>query len=227
MTNPFDLVIAPSRFLKRLQDYPSWELSFAALAVIGMVFDWFSFGAALETSVARLPQRATPEMVQDAMFYLEGRRFINAAVAPIKLGVAIALFSYVLYHVCSILKPVSLPRWKHFLAVVVWSNWILMVEKALSLVARSVIGPLHSNLGLAFAQPLGLGAINLSSDLGLLYGLNSINAFSAWYLFLVSSGVSMLFGFSRVKSILTVASIWLFGLVVSIALVRLALAGVH
>jgi len=228
MTNLIDLLIAPSAFCRRLKDQPSWVMSFAALAVIGMALEWFSFGAALQTSVTRLPQRATPEMVQDAVLYLEGRRFINVAFVPIKLGVAIAVFSYALYLVCSVSKPVSLPGWKHFLAVVVWSNWIPMVEKALSLVMRSVIGPVYPNGGLAFSQPLGLGIMNFSSsDPGLLYALNAVNVFSVWYLFLVSLGISILCGFSRFKGILSATSVWLFGVLISSALIRLAFAGVH
>ena len=104
--NPLDLFIAPSKFFRQLKDRPTWVMSFAALAIIGMVLDWFSFGAALQTSLTQLPQRATPEMVQDAVTYLEGRRFINTLLEPIKLGVASAVFAYVLYLVCSISKPV-------------------------------------------------------------------------------------------------------------------------
>jgi hypothetical protein len=203
-------------------------MSFAALAVVGMVLDWFSFGAALETSVTRLPQRGTPEMIQDAAAYLEGRRFINVAFTPIKLGIAVAVFSYVLYLVCSVSRPVSLPGRKHFLSVVVWSNWILMIEKASSLLVRSVIGPVNSNAGLAFTQPLGLGIINFStSDPGLLYTLNAANVFSVWYLLLVSAGISILCGFGRLKSMLTAATVWLIGVLVSAGLMRFALEGVR
>jgi hypothetical protein len=203
-------------------------MSFAALAVVGMTLEWFSFGAALKTSLSQLPQRATPEMVQDALIYLEGRRFINVAFSPIKLGVAIAVFSCVLYLVCSVSRPVSLPGWKHFLSVVVWSNWVLMIEKALSVTTRLVIGPLNSNAGLAFSQPLGLGMIKLSSsDPALLYALNSVNVFSVWYLLLVSLGISILCGFSHLKGMLNAVSVWLFGILVSAALLRFAVAGVH
>ena len=203
-------------------------MSFAALAVVGMTLDWFSFEVALQASLSQLPQRATPEMIQDAVIYLEGRRFINVAFSPIKLGVAIAVFSYVLYLVCSVSKPVSLPGRKHFLSVVVWSSWILMIEKAFALVVRSAIGPVNSNIGLAFSQPLGLGMIDLSSsDPGLLYALNAVNVFSVWYLFLVSAGISILCGFGRLKSILVAASVWLTGVVVSAGLMRFALEGVH
>jgi hypothetical protein len=223
-----DLLIAPSRLFKRLRDQPSWVMSFAALAVIGMALEWFSFGVALQTSVSRLPQRAAPEMVQDALVYLEGRKFINVAFSPIKLGVAIAVFSYVLYLVCSVSRPVSLPGWKHFLSVVVWSNWILMIEKALSMVIRLVFAPLHSDTGLAFGQPLGLGMMNLSSsDPGLLYALNAVNVFSVWYILLVSLGVSILCRFGRLKSMLNATSVWLFGILISATLLRFAVAGVH
>lgn len=226
--NPLDLFIAPSRFFSQLKDHHSWVMCFAALAVIGMGLDWLSFGAALQTSLTQLPQRATPEMLQDAGTHLEGRRFINTLFVPIKLGVAIAVFSYVLYFVCSISKPVALPGLKHFLAVVVWSNWIMMIEKAFALVVRSSIGPVNSNAGLAFGQPLGLGIVNLSSsDPGLLYALNALNVFSVWYLLLVSVGISILCGFGRLKAALRTTPVWLFGILLSAALIRLALAGVH
>jgi hypothetical protein len=226
--NPFDLFIAPLRFFKQLKGYPSWVMSFTALAVVGMVLEWFSFGAALQTSLTLLPQRATPEMIQDALANLEGRRFINTAFAPIKLGVSIAVFSYVLYLVCSISKPVSLPGFKHFLTVVVWSNWILMIEKALSMSVRFLFGPLHRDARLAFSQPLGLGIVNLPSlDQGLLYALNAVNVFSVWYLFLVSVGISVLCGFGRLKSAVTATVVWLFGILISAVFIRLALAGVH
>lgn len=228
MMNPTDLLIAPSRLFKRLRDHPSWVMGFAALAVVGMALEWFSFGAALKTSLSQLPQRATPEMVQDALIYLEGRRFINLAFAPLKLGAAVAIFSYVLYLVCSVIKPVSLPGWEHFLAVVVWSNWIMMIEKALSVITRLVVGPLNPSAGLAFPQPLGLGMMNPpSSDPGLLYALNAVNVFSVWYLLLVSLGISTLCGFSRLKGMLGATSVWLFGILLSSALLRFAVAGLH
>ncbi|MGA9365771.1 MAG: hypothetical protein WBW16_15525 [Bacteroidota bacterium] len=228
ITNLVHLFIAPSRLFARLKNQPSWVMSFAALAVVGMTLDWFSFEVALQASLSQLPQRATPEMIQDAVTYLEGRRFINVAFSPIKVGIAIAVFSYVLYLVCSVSRPVSLPGRKHFLSVVVWSSWILMIEKAVALVVRSAIGPVNSNIGLAFSQPLGLGIINVSSsDPGLLYALNAVNVFSVWYLFLVSAGISILCGFGRLKSILVVASVWLTGVVVSAGLMRFALEGVH
>jgi hypothetical protein len=160
--------------------------------------------------------------------YLEGRRFINLLLTPLKLWVIIAIFSYVVYLVCSVSKSISLPHWKHFLAVVVWSYWTLIIGEVLSLVTRSVLGPFSSNAGLAFTQPLGLGMIKISSsDPGLLYALNSVNVFSVWYLLLVSLGVSILSGFSRVKGILITTFVWLFGIVLSAALMRLTVAGVH
>jgi hypothetical protein len=228
MTNLVDLIIRPSRVFKRLKDHPSWVMSFAALAIVSVVLEWFSFGTALQTAVSGLPQRATPEMIQDAVTYLEGRRYINLALAPLKLWIVIAIFSYVIYLACSISKSISLPYWKHFFAVVVWSYWILVVGEALSLVTRSVLGPVSSNAGLAFTQPLGLGMIKVSSsDPGVLYALNSVNVFSFWYLLLVSLGVSILCGLSRVKGILITTFVWLFGIVLSAALMRLTVAGVH
>jgi hypothetical protein len=203
-------------------------MSFAALAVVGVALDWFAFEAALQASLRQIPQRATPEMIQDAVAYLEGRRFINVAFSPLKLGITIAVFSYVLYLVCSVSRPASLPARKHFLSVVVWSSWILMIDKAVGVVVRSVVGLVNSNSGLAYTQPLGLGIISIhSSDLGLLYALNAVNVFSAWYLFLLSVGVSILCGFGRLKSTLAVASVWLMAVLVSAGLMRFALQGVH
>lgn len=228
VTNLVDLFIAPSRLFARLKDQPSWVTSFAALASVGMAIDWFSFEVALQASLGQFPQRATPEMIQDAVMYLEGRRFTNVAFSPIKLGIAVAVFSYVLYLVCSVSRPVSLPGRKHFLSLVVWSSWILMIEKAFALVVRSAIGPVNSSAGLAFSQPLGLGMINISSsDPGLLFALNAVNVFSVWFLFLVSAGISILCGFGRLKSILVAASVWLTGVLVSAGLMRFALEGVH
>jgi len=162
------------------------------------------------------------------VLYLEGRGFINVALAPINLGVAIAVFSYVLYLICSVSKPVSLPGWKHFLAVVVWSNWILVMERAVSLIIRFVVGPLYPNASLALTQPLGLGMINLSSsEPGLLYALNAVNVFSVWYVLLVSLGISILCGFSRLKGLLEATSIWLLGIFLSAAIMRFAVTGVY
>jgi hypothetical protein len=228
MTNLVDLMIHPSRVFKRLKDHPSWVMSFAALTIVSMVLEWLSFGTALQTAVSGLPQRATPEMIQDAVAYLEGRRFVNILLTPLKLWVIIAIFSYLIYLVCSVSKPISLPRWKHFFAVVVWSYWVLIVGEALSLVTHSVVGPFSSNAGLAFTQPLGLGMIKISSsDPGLLYALNAANVFSIWYLLVVSLGVSILCGFSRVKGILATTFVWLFGTIFSAALIRFTVAGVH
>jgi hypothetical protein len=81
---------------------------------------------------------------------------------------------------------------------------------------------------LAFPQPLGLGMMKItSSDPGLLYALNSVNVFSLWFLLLVSLGVSILCGFSRVKGILATIFVWLSGVVLSAALIRFTVAGVH
>jgi hypothetical protein len=228
VTDLVDLIFRPTGVFRRLKDHPSWVVSFAALAIVSMVLEWFSFRTALQTTVGGLPQRATPEMIQDAVAYLESRRFINLLLTPLKLWILIAMFSYVIYLVCSVSKSISLPHWKHFLAVVVWSYWILIVGEALSLVTRSVVGPFSSNSGLAFPQLLGLGMIRISSsDLGLLYALNAVNVFSVWYLLLVSLGVSILCGFSRVKGILITAFVWLFGIVLSAAIIRFTVAGVH
>jgi hypothetical protein len=228
MTDLVDLIIHPSRVFKRLKDHPSWVMSFVALAIVSMLFEWFSFGAALQTAVGGLPPRATPEMIQDATAYLEGYRLINLLLSPLKLWAIIAIFSYVVYLVCSVSKSISLPHWKHFFAVVVRSYWILIVGEALSLVTRSVVGHFSPNAGLVFPQPLGLGMIKISSsDPGLLYALNAANVFSIWYLLLVSLGVSILSGFSRVKGILTATLVWLFGIVLSATLMRFTVAGVH
>jgi peptidoglycan/LPS O-acetylase OafA/YrhL len=140
MMDLVNLIIRPSRLFKRLKDHPSWVMSFVALAIVSAVLEWFSFGTALRTAVDGLPERATPEMLQDATAYLEGRRFINLLLSPLKLWAIIAIFSYVIYLVCSVSKSVSLPHWKHFFAAVVWSYWILIVGEALSLVTHSVVG---------------------------------------------------------------------------------------
>jgi hypothetical protein len=228
MTNLVDLIVHPSRIFKRLKDRPTWVMNFVSLAVVSVVVEWFSFGTALQTAVGGLPQRATAEMIQDAVAYLEGRRYIDLALAPLKLWVIIAIFSYVIYVVCSVSKSISLPHWKHFFAVVVWSYWILLIGEALSLVTRSVVGHFSPNAGLAFPQPLGLGMMKIASaDPGLLYALNAVNVFSIWYLLLVSLGVSILCGFSRVKGILVTAFVWVFGIVLSAAIMRFTVAGVH
>jgi hypothetical protein len=228
MTNLVDLIVHPSRVFKRLKDHPSWVMSFVALAIVSVVLDWFSFRTALRTAVDGLPQRATPEMIRDAVAYLEGRRFINLLLSPLKLWIIIVIFSYVIYLACSVSKSISPPHWKHFLAVVVWSYWVLIVGEALSLVTRSSVGPFSSDVGLAFPQPPGLGMVKMSSsDPGLLYALNSVNVFSLWYLLLVSLGVSILSGFSRVKGILITTFVWLLGVLLSAALIRFTVAGVH
>jgi hypothetical protein len=228
MTDLVDLIFRPARVFKRLKDHPSWVMSFVALAIVSALLEWFSFGTALRTAVDGLPQRATPEMIQDAVANLEGRRFINLLLSPLKLWAIIAIFSYVVYLVCSVSKSVSLPHWKHFFAVVVWSYWVVIVGEVLSLVARIAFGHLSQNAGLAFPEPLGLGMIKISSsDPGVLYLLNSVNVFSLWFLLLVSLGVSVLCSFSRVKGILAAVFVWLSGVVLSAAVIRFTVAGVH
>ncbi|MEK6571751.1 MAG: hypothetical protein AABZ61_10310 [Bacteroidota bacterium] len=228
MNNPLDVVIAPSRLFSDLRRQPSWLVTFAAITVVSMVVEWFSFRFALEGTVSRLPQRATEEMMQDAIRYLEGRRVINVALVPLKVGVPMAVFSFVIYLVCSVSKPVSLPHWRHFLAVVVWAGWTPTVGKVVALLTRFLAGAPSPASGSAIPQTLGLGMVQLTSkDPGLLYILNGLNIFSIWYILLVSLGVSILCSITRRKGIAIVASVWVFGLLVSAALLRLAVGGVQ
>ncbi len=228
MMNPLDVVFAPSRLFRCLRERPSWVVSFTALAMISMVIEWFTFYPGLETVLGKLPERATSEMIQDTIHHLGERRGVNVAFVPIKLGVPIAIFSFVLYLVCSVSKPVSLPDWKYFLAVTVWSSWIPVIDKGLALLTQTVAGVVNPTTGLAFTQPLGLGMVRLSSrDPALPYALNALNVFSVWYLVLLSLGISLLCGFPRMKALATVSAVWLLGLFVSAALLRFAIVGVQ
>lgn len=228
MINPLDVVLAPSRLFRGLRERRSWVVSFAALAIFSMVIEWFSFYPVLETVLRKLPEQASSEMIQDAIHHLGGRRAINVALVPVKMGVPIAIFSFVLYLVCSVSKPASLPDWKYFLAVVVWSSWIPVIDKGLALLAHTVVGAVNPTTGFGFTQPLGLGMVRLSStDPALSYSLNALNVFTVWYLVLLSIGISLLCGFPRMKALMTVSSVWLLGLFVSAVLLRFAVAGVQ
>jgi len=222
-----NIYIAPRRVFLSLKQKPNWFFPFIVLSIVAVLIEWFSFPYVLKLTIANLPSNATQQHIQEAAAHLYGQRLINAAFVPIKLLFGWSLFALVLYYVCLMFKPSEQTHFRHIFAIVIFAEMILMGGKILSFTIALAKGVDHVNTISELNNLFGLDLLfpGVTANLPLFTFVSSINIFSLWYLTVLTLGISVMSGFSKVKSGILATGVWLISLGFGAAVVQLVLEG--
>lgn len=147
--------------------------------------------------------------------------YSSVILIPIRNLVAWSLSASIVYFLIVIFgKDLTQFRFKNIFAVIVYSNVVILFASIASL----VVGLAQWSLGVApiFSEaPLvGLDALLKSFPLPaiVVQFAEKINIFTVWYLGLLTIGVSITTGLTKLVSGLLVVPVWLFGIGLQLAL---------
>jgi hypothetical protein len=207
-----DIFAEPSAAFLVLKMRPRWGIAaaFICLVTIGLSIRLMPYSTPL--IVSRLGNAAEQESLRrmfDAAqrFYIAGSLF-----APVPLILKWVAASTMLYSL-AILANAPEMKFRTTFAIVVHAEMILLLMGLVNLSLLTLHGTdsIHTFadlnaipgvLSLVNPETLGLPVIKL---------LGGLNPFSAWYLFLLTLGISIATGFGRLKSLVLVISVWLIG----------------
>lgn len=201
------IVYQPTTFFHKLKERPQWLFAFLAINLLQIIFTIFP---ALFKSEGL--------SIASPLFWL---RYSPAVFIPISNLVAWIFSASIVYFLIVIFgKNLTQFRFKNIFAVIVYSNVVILFASIASL----IVGLAQWLLGVAptFSEARLVGLDTLLKGLSLpamaVQFAEKINIFTVWYLGLLTIGVSLTTGITRLMSGFFVVSVWLFGMGLQLSL---------
>lgn len=204
------LIIArPFRAAERLKQEPRWLVAFLLIAA-GMVVLRLAWHPQLVQSVvAALPPSATPGDQAWARAVLDEDLFLRCLFLPLRQLAGMAVFAYALFLLCSSLNPPARAHYRQLLALEVHAELFNLFGGWLS-----------------WALLLWIGDGNWPEN-HLISLLTTKEIFTLWYLIAMTIGITVLFGFSRLKAGLLATTAWIVSVLFNTFLLQSVTTSLH
>jgi len=206
------MFVRPRAAVEEIRRSPSWLLSFGVLALLCIVVVVWAHRGIVEFTLAKLPPSTTLADKEEMKEYLDGRLAVTAAFLPVRLVTGWMSFALILYYTCMAWTSHRSVRFVHVLALEVHAEAALVAGRVAGAVAAMVRGAPSTSAGLhsPYRVPFGIDMLfPSSSDFAVAAFLNSLNVFAVWYIFLLTMGISGLYGIRVWKVALTAVGLWL------------------
>ena len=223
LTILIDVFGEPSAAFKALKNRPRWLVVFVVISLIAIGSAWAILPFTQEIAHAKMLSSGMDEAQIDRAQEITGKfSFIGLFFAPVALLIKWLLFSGLLYLAAGLLAATEELRFKTVYASVVHAELILvlagLVNAALLLYFRDVdaiesVADLQVIPGLHFLLADGADNIRLATF------LSHINPFTIWYIVVLTSGVSIVAEFSKVKAGMLATTVWLLSVLLQVALI--------
>ncbi len=223
LKNLVTIFAAPTEVFEELKQKPRWAVAFLTISFFTIVIALLSLPLSRQIMLQAVSRGGAVEGAQ--LEQAQRFQYVGSILIPLTLLFKWLVSAALLYFM-TILAGSGQIRFKEVYAAVVFAEMILLlmaVVNLLLLVAKGAdsirhITDLQGIIGMDFLMP------DRTSNLPLFTLLNNINIFNIWYIAVLSIGISVMSGFSRVKSALLVTTMWLLGVGLQVAIAALTAA---
>ena len=193
-------LISPRRAAERIRTKPRWVSVFLLLAAVSTLCFSLNHPSLVQLTLDHLPRTATNADKMIVAERLEKELPVQLAFFPVRLFIGWSLFSAVLYFICKAFNPPAGIRPGQVISLVVHAE------------VTSVLASLVTTSGIILqigtdpaATPLSLAALAARDQSFIIKSLlTSLNIFTLWKIGILSTGISILSGFGRVRSLFIV-----------------------
>jgi len=206
-----NLFFDPVKTFRSLDVKPSWLWAFIIVAVVALISSQLLYSLTIKEQLARIS--SLPNISAEQLEVTKGRmmnptnRIISTVATPIGVLLMLLVVSAVLYFVFSILLGGN-SSFKRVLSVYTYSSLIAIPSAIVTIPLAFAKGTAKISLSPA----LLLSAEKAETFLGSF--LSQFGFFALWQYILVSVGLSLVYKFSKGKSFVTVAILWVIASVV-------------
>ncbi|MFQ5868578.1 MAG: Yip1 family protein [Candidatus Zixiibacteriota bacterium] len=206
-----NLFFDPVRTFRSLDIKPSWLWAFIIVAVVALISSQLLYSLTIKEQLARIS--SLPNISAEQLEVIKGRmmnptnRIISIVATPIGVLLMLLVVSGVLYFVFSILLGGN-SSFKRVLSVYTYSSLIAIPSAIVTIPLAFAKGTAKISLSPA----LLLSAEKAETFLGGF--LSQFSFFALWQYILVSVGLSLVYKFSKGRSFVTVAILWVIASVV-------------
>jgi len=205
-----NLFFDPVKTFRSLDIKPSWLWAFVIVAVIALISSQLLYPLGIKAQLERLS--SLPNLTAEQMEVIKARmmnptnRIISIVATPITVLIMLVVASGVLYFAFSILLGGN-SSFKRVLGVYSFSSLVAIPSAIVTVPLAFAKGSARISL----SPTLLLPAEKAEGFLG--YFLSQFSFFEIWKYVLVCLGLSLVYKFSKGKSFITVAVLWIIGAV--------------
>ncbi|HEV8538388.1 MAG TPA: hypothetical protein VGR15_05620 [Bacteroidota bacterium] len=210
-------LVQPQRAAGIIKSNPRWIVQFLILAVLSIILAVLAQPYVVHLTLDRLPSSATAEdkfIVQQA---LDGELYVRCAFLPIRLLIGWASFALLLFYACKGWRSKESVRFYHLWSLEVTAESVMVLAQAASLI-YALTGGGSSFMRIPFGLDMVFGPL---ADPVKRMALNSVNIFALGYLYLLTTGISVLYGQSKIKSFFPVLAVWSLSVMFNVGIVSL------
>lgn len=214
-----NLFFDPAKTFRSLDLKPSWLWAFIIVAVVALVSSQLLYPLGIKAQLERLS--SIPNLTADQMEMIKARmtsptnRIISIVATPIMVLLMFVVASGVLYFAFSILLGGN-SSFKRVLGVYAYSSLVAIPSAIVTIPLAFAKGSARVSLSPALLLP----AEKAEGFLG--HFLSQFSFFEIWKYILVCLGLSLIYKFSKGKSFVTVAVLWIIGAVLVGAISKFA-----
>jgi hypothetical protein len=210
ITNLLDTLANPSDAFTSLKQRPRWLVTFIIISVITIITAFLIHPFTLHLMTAMLAEQFKDHEVEQILGTSLIFTYIGYSFSPVFLLLRWLIIAALLYFIAVLFNSEQL-TYQTTLASVVHAEIILVVMNIVNVIILyfqgidTVTDPVHLQaiVGLDFLMHAP------ADNKPLFILLNNINIFSIWYLSVLTIGYSIITGFSKIKSMVIVGSVWL------------------
>jgi hypothetical protein len=200
----FQILFQPRRALEGIKTNPQWLILFILLAGVSIIVILLQHERVVQLALDHLPSSATAEDKVAVRQSLDENLVIRCGFLPIRLIVGWAMFALTLFYACKAWSTSEVVRFGQLFSLEVAAESIMVLGRIASLIYG---GDAETPF---LRVPLGIDMISLpSQDAVVQMALNSVNVFSIWYFVILTMGISLIYGISKTKSVISVGAVWI------------------
>lgn len=201
-----------------LKNRPRWIVPFGALAPMSIAAAFLTSKFSSELAASKLLGKFSDVHVASALEMIGTVQILSAVLSPVALLLKWVIVSALIYLFAVVLGSVD-ARFKQVYVIVVHAETILVLMSLLNILLLYLKGPVNIREVSDLQALVGLDIFlhDKSSNPPLFVLLNSINAFSLWYLALLTIGISVVSKLGRIKAGVAVTGVWVLGVLVQMA----------
>jgi hypothetical protein len=207
-----DIFAEPSTAFLVLKNRPRWGIAAGLICLVTIGVSIRLMPYSTQFLLSKLGTAAEQEHLRRMFDAAQRFHIVGSLFAPVPLFLKWIISSTVLYCLAILINAPEM-KFRTTFAIVVHAEMILLLMGLVNLSVLTLRGvefiQTFSDLN---AIPGVLSLVNPEmTSLPVMKFLGSLNPFSAWYLFLLTLGISIVTGFGKMKSAVLVTSVWLSG----------------
>lgn len=202
MLTPFAILYSPGATLARIKSKPEWLTPFLMLAAITVLLYVLTHPFLIEATLAHLPASANADDKTAVAQTLHNELPLRSFFLPIRLLIGWTSFAFTLFMIGRVFRSAEQLQFVKVFSLCVHAEMFSILSKFATLIAFGFGGTAF--LKMPALVPFSAAHLISPKDSVTFSLLNSINLFTLLYVIVLTIGISVQSGMSRLKSLFVV-----------------------